>query len=98
MSGLPVEMSVGPFRVETTSNAGHPPEFHAERICDRLSDVAETAPPAIKAQALAYKEVMRSIVYEGIRRAITSNHTTIIGQLRRAGMHEAAALIDSLRR
>ena len=93
-----LEMSVGPFRVETTSDAGHPPEFYAERICDRLMYVAETAPPPIKAQAQAYRRVMRATVLAGIRGAIQSSHTTIIGQLRRAGMSEAAALIDSLRR
>jgi hypothetical protein len=90
-------LGVGIVTVTATSGAGHPPEFYAERLVAKLIYVGENAPPEIKAQALAYQEAMRQILLDGIRQAILSNHTTIIGKLRQAGMEEAAALVFSLR-
>ena len=69
----PVPMSVGTVTVATTTNSGHPPEFFAERIVDRLILVGENAPEPIKAQALAYRESMLAVVLEGINRAIASD-------------------------
>src|SRR5580765_1682367 len=90
-------MSVGPFQVITTSNGGHPPEFFAENLTARLISIAETAPPEIKLQAIAFREAMSAVILEEIKRAIVSNHTTVIYQLRKAGMDEAAALVWEMR-
>jgi len=88
---------VGDVEVHTTTNRGHPPEFYAERICARLMFVADEAPPPIRDQALAFQERMKVIVLAGIRNAILSDHTTIMGVLRQAGMEDAAKLVHSLR-
>ena len=93
-----LSMSVGAFEVHTTTDGGHPPEFYAERICERLMYVSETAPPEIKLQAMAFKEAMKAVILTGVRGAILSNHTTVINQLRKAGMNEAAALVYELHR
>lgn len=93
----PAEMAVGSVIVTTTVDGGHPPEYYAERLCDRLLFIAETAPPEIKLQAIAYREEMQRVLLDGIRRAILSNHTTVIHQLRKAGMDEAAELVFALR-
>lgn len=69
----PVPMAVGNVTVATTTGGGHPPEFFAERIVDRLIVVADNAPEPIKAQALAYRENMLVIVLEGIKRALASD-------------------------
>lgn len=66
----PFGSSVGNVTVVTTANGGHPPEFFAERIVDRLIFVGENAPEPIKAQALAYRERMLAIVLIGIKTAI----------------------------
>ena len=92
------DIAVGAVSVTTTSDGGHPPEFWAERIVDQLIYVSESAPPEIKQQALAYQETLRAVVLKGVRRAILSNHTTIIARLRKAGMNEAAALVYELHR
>jgi hypothetical protein len=97
-TGQPLEMNVGAFQVTTTSNGGHPPEFFAERICDRLISISETAPPELRQQALAYRQAMQIVVLDGIRRAILSDHTTVVHQLRQAGMEDAAALVLAMRR
>jgi hypothetical protein len=92
------QMSLGPFSVATTSNGGLPPEYYAERLVAKLIYISETAPPEIKLQALAYQEAMRAAVLDVLRTAILSNHTTVIYQLRKAGMNEAAQLIYELNR
>lgn len=88
---------LGLFRVDTTSDGGHPVEYWVENVMERLVNVSETAPPVIRDQALAYKEAMRQVVESGIRQAISSNHTTLIHHLKKAGMHDAAALIQTIR-
>lgn len=94
----PGEMALGSVTVATTVDGGHSPEYYAERLTDKLIHVAETAPPEIKLQALAYQDAMRQILLDGIKRAIVSNHTTVIHHLRKAGMNEAAELVFALRR
>jgi hypothetical protein len=91
------EASIGAVGVVTTDNQGHPPEFYAERIVSRLINVSELAPPEIREQALAYQASMRQVVLDGVRRAILSNHTTVIALLRKAGMNEAAELVHKMR-
>jgi hypothetical protein len=69
----PFAANVGSVTVVTSNDGGHPPEFFAERIVDRLIFVGENAPEPIKAQALAYREQMLAVVLDGIKRAIASD-------------------------
>jgi hypothetical protein len=66
-------IGIGIVNVASTVNGGHPPEFFAERIVARLINIAEMAPEPIRAQALAYREVMLSTVLSGIKQAIESD-------------------------
>lgn len=91
-----LDMAVGAFRVETTTDRGHPPEFYADRIMDRVIKVSDTAPPPIKDQALAYRASLHSVILSGIQRACLSDRTTVIVALRKAGMNEAAELVMKL--
>ena len=54
----------GVFKVDvsTTSNGGHPPEFWAKRCTERLISVADSAPPALREQAQAFKDQMEQVV------------------------------------
>lgn len=96
MFGAKVDMTVGAYSVHTTSGVGHSPEFWTERLVERLIHVSESAPPVIKQQAMAYREALQAVVLDGVRKAILSNHTTVINELRKAGMPEAAALVYEL--
>lgn len=89
-------MGVGPVTVHTTNNRGHPPEFYAERILSRLIRISDTAPEPIKAQAIAYRHSMHSVILSGIQRACLSDRTTVIAALRKAGMEDAAKLVLTL--
>jgi len=64
---------VGHVTVSTTNNGGHPPEYFAEKIVERLMFVADTAPEPIKAQALAFQGQMKMVVLEGIKLAIATD-------------------------
>jgi hypothetical protein len=85
---------LGNFRVDTTQDGGHSPEFWAGVIMDQLVHVSDQAPPVIRDQALAYRDAMAAAVLAGVKSAIRSNHTTLVYQLRKAGMNEAAELIQ----
>ena len=89
--------SIGKFEVHTTSNRGHPPEFYADRITDKLIYVAAEAPPPIRDQALAYRDSMHAVVLSGIRNAIQSDRTTAAAAMREAGLNEAADFLISLK-
>jgi hypothetical protein len=71
--------------VETSSNGGHPPEFWAKRAADRIVQVAESAHPAIREQALAYKAAIEVVVLEHINRAIKCDRSTISYLVSEAG-------------
>lgn len=92
-----VSMGVGLYYVETTQNGGHPPEFYAETVTDKIIGISYNASPEIRLQAEAFREKMKSLILAGIKQAILSNHTTVIYQLQKAGMNEAAVLIHELR-
>jgi hypothetical protein len=68
-----MEASVGTVSVATSSDGGHPVEFFAERIVDRLIAIGDNAPEPIRAQAYAFRDQMLGIVLEGIRQAILSD-------------------------
>ena len=67
---MPFEMSVGSVEVKTTNNRGFTPEEVAKLCADRLMLVADDAPPAIKDQALAYKEQMQAAIAVYMKQAL----------------------------
>ena len=77
----------GTYRVdvETSNNGGHPPEFWAKRAADRIVQVADTAHPAIREQALAYKAAIEVVVLEHINRAIKCDRSTVSYLVSEAG-------------
>jgi hypothetical protein len=82
--------------VGTTSNRGMSPEEVARLCVDKLMSVSETAPPAIKDQAQAFKSDMEKVVAYYMRQAIKSDRTTIYNKLMDAGHPELAEAIRRL--
>ena len=78
---------VGTFQVdvETSDNRGHSPEFWAKRAADRIVQVADTAHPAIREQAQAYKAAIEVVVLEHINRAIKCDRSTVSYLVSEAG-------------
>ena len=81
--------------VHTTENRGFTPDEVAERCVDKLISVSDTAHPAIRDQARAYKLHMEKVVAYYMREAIRSDRTTVYNALVEAGHPELA---DAIRR
>jgi hypothetical protein len=82
--------------VATTSNGGHPPEFWASRCAERIVQVSESAHPAIREQALAYKNQVEQIILFHMKHAIQSDRTTVGHAVTEAGQPQLAELLRRL--
>jgi len=72
------------------------PEELAARCADKLMYVADSAPLAIREQALAFKEHIEKLVAIYMREAIASDRTTVYNTLKDAGQPDLAELIRRL--
>ena len=88
--------SAGAVEVHTTSHRGWTPEELSERFVGRLVDVAEGCPPAIRDQAVAFRDAIYRLSVHYMAQAIRSDRTTLHNKLREAGQYEAAELIMRL--
>jgi len=87
--------SVMKVDVSTTSNGGHPPEFWAKLAADRIVQVSETAHPAIREQAVAFRKNVEQVILLYMNRAIMSDRSTVNYNLTQAGHPELANLLRS---
>lgn len=69
----PVGMMIGPVRVETSQHGGHSLEFYADTLTDRIITVSSMAPEPIKAQALQYKDSLRGLILDTLKRVVISD-------------------------
>lgn len=83
-------------QVHTTSGRGFTPEEVAARCADKLMYVADTAPMAIREQALAFKDHIERVVAFYMREAIASDRTTVYNALKDAGHPDLAELIGRI--
>ncbi len=81
--------------VQTTEGRGFTPDEVAERCVAKLISVTDTAHPAIRDQAKAYKMHMEKVVAFYMREAIRSDRTTVYNALVDAGHPDLA---DAIRR
>ena len=89
------QLSTGSFMVDvaTSDNGGHPPEFWAQQAAKKIVQVADTAPPVIKDQAIAFKDQVEHVILEHIKRAIRCDRTTIGHMVEEAGHPKLAELL-----
>lgn len=88
--------AVSGVQVHTTSGRGATPEEVAARCADKIMHVADSAPPAIREQARAYKREVENVVARYMREAIASDRTTVCNALTDAGHPDLAHLIRRL--
>jgi hypothetical protein len=88
----------GAFKVDvaTTSNGGHPPEFWAKRCVERVMHISDDAPPAIRDQAIAYRDQMERAILLHMKRAIQSDRTTVGYAVTEAGYPQLAEMLRRL--
>ena len=82
------------FDVITTSGEGHSPEQVAEMALAKIIYVAKDANPLIREQAEAYKQNIRHVLVQYMKKAIKSNHTTIANKLREAGHSDLIKILE----
>ena len=91
-----VTLSPGIVEVQTTQHRGFTPEEVADRCLTKLLSVSDTASPAIRDQAIAYKERMRTVLVFYMKEAVQSDRTTVNNALLDAGHKDLAELIRRL--
>ena len=84
---------LGQVEVVTTNNTGLGVDHWADRATDHIISVSADAPPAIREQAEAFKENVRSVMTYYIKQAILSERATICGTLSSQGHNDIAEII-----
>jgi hypothetical protein len=87
---------VGSVSVMTSNGGGHTPEQITELCVDKLIHVADSAPPAIREQARAFKQVVQGVVYNHINEAVRNDRLTVKAHLEDLGYSEIAKHIGEL--
>lgn len=83
------------YKVITSEEGkGHTPEQVAEMALAKIIHVGEDADPLIREQAEAYKQNIRLVLVQYMKKAIKSNHTTIANKLREAGHSDLIKLLE----
>jgi len=88
--------SAGVVSVHTTAGRGFSPEEVAERCLSKIMSVSDSAPPAIRDQAHAFQENLRSVLVFYMKEAIKSDRTTVCNALLDAGQKDLAEMIRRL--
>jgi len=91
-----LELEVGTVGVQTTSGRGFNAEEVADRCLSKIIYVSEDASPAIKEQAKAFKEHIRSVLVFYMKEAVNSDRTTVCNALVDAGQKDLANMIRRL--
>jgi hypothetical protein len=91
------EMDFGSLQFDVVTSEvghGHTPEQIAEMALAKIIYVAQDANPLIREQAEAYKNHIRHVLVQYMKKAIKSNHTTIANKLREAGHSDLIKILE----
>jgi hypothetical protein len=87
---------LGMVEVATTKFGGHPPEFWAEQLTDKIVGISNDNEEHIKAQARAYKDLIYQVCLIYIKNAIKSYKATLIQDLSGQGSEDIAKIIKGI--
>ena len=82
--------------VHTTKDRGFTPEEVAQRCTDKLLNIADSTPPAIRDQAIAYKKSMEAVIALYMKEAIKTDRTTVYNAIKDAGQPKLAEYIRKM--
>jgi hypothetical protein len=83
---------IGNVTVMTSNNGGHTVEEVSELLLRRIIAVADTAPPAIRAQAVEFQDNLRILIRHYMAEAVRSDRMTVAAKLRAEAPHIADIL------
>ena len=92
-AGMP---GLGLIEAKTTNFGGHPPEFWAERLSEKIVSSSDSSDPHIQEQARAYKELIYKVCLIYIKNALKSYKATLIQELVKSGDTELADIIKRI--
>jgi hypothetical protein len=90
------EGGLGTVSVFTSTDGGHSPEQIADMALNRIMQVNETAPPAIRDQAIAHKDKLREVLIYYMHSMAKSERTTIWALMKKQGHNDIAEIIRRL--
>lgn len=93
---LDIPRDVPVVGVRTTTGRGFTTDELAAQAAERIVSVSDTAPPAIRDQALAFKGNVEKVVAGYLKQAVLSDRTTVYNALNDAGHPELAELVRRL--
>jgi hypothetical protein len=88
--------AVGSFFVKTTNERGFTPEEISEDLLNKLIFVSTEAHPAIREQAVAFKDQIRPLIVHYMKQAVRSDRTTLAAEFSKQGHHDTAEIIRRL--
>lgn len=94
MEGQQGGFEFGDVKVLTTDSRGFTPEEIAERALNKIISVGETSHPAIRDQAVAFRDYIRQVLVYYMYEAIKSDRTTQMFKLRESGHPELVKLLE----
>lgn len=92
-SGMP---GLGLIEAKTTNFGGHPPEFWAERLTEKIVSSSDSSDPYVQEQARAYKELIYKVCLIYIKNALKSYKASLIQDLIGGGEEELAKIIRGI--
>ena len=92
-SGLP---DLGIIEVATTNYGGHPPEFWAKQLTDKIVGYSDENEQHIKDQARAYKDLIYKVCLIYMKNAIKSYKASLIQKLTQGDAQDLAKIIKGI--
>lgn len=86
---------IGSVMVQTTQGRGASPEELAERALDKIIYVGGNAHPAIREQAEAFKDSIRSVLVYYMNEAVRAHNVTLVSKFNKAGCPELVKILDN---
>jgi|TARA_R110002153_G_scaffold111974_1_gene253795 hypothetical protein len=91
--GIP---ELGMVEIATTNFGGHPPEFWAEQLTDKICAYSDDSEPHIKEQARAYRDLIYRVCLIYLNNAIKSYKASVIQELLKADEEDLAKIIKRI--
>ena len=91
--GLP---DLGIIEVATTNYGGHPPEFWAKQLTDKIVGYSDNSEQHIKDQARAYQDLIYKVCLIYIKNAIKSYKASLIQELNQGDAKDLANIIKGI--
>ena len=91
--GIP---ELGLVEIATTNFGGHPPEFWAKQLTEKIVGYSEESAPHIKDQAKAYQDLIYKVCLIYLNNAIKSYKASLIQELIQGDAEDLAKIIKGI--